>query len=268
MYSPGEDIYGSRDHQAFRETVRKFVQTELAPRAREFDKLGRIDKSLYRKMGDLDRAIQALGRAVRLEPNDAFSHYLLARCYFEKGLPRPAEEEALLVLSGIGDHLGSLLLLAEIHSGSGDYPTAAAYLARAVRLDPEDLTVRLLYAQNLALAKDYEKALTEYESLSPIRPDDPSVHHQLGMLFVLTGRTEAAIPHFLREWELAKDPEALYLLGMTCGRLGRYAEAVGWLERYRDSFPPGATDKRQKAEAALRMFRSKRPLTAISSACR
>lgn len=53
MYTPGEDIYGSPEHQAFRETVRKFVQNELAPRAREFDKNGRIDKSLYRKMGDL-----------------------------------------------------------------------------------------------------------------------------------------------------------------------------------------------------------------------
>lgn len=53
MYTPGEDIYGSREHQAFRETVRKFVQTELAPRAREFDQMGRIDKSLYPKMGDL-----------------------------------------------------------------------------------------------------------------------------------------------------------------------------------------------------------------------
>src|SRR5262245_33962261 len=53
MSTPGEDIYGSSEHQAFRETVRKFVQTELTPRAREFDEMGRIDKSLYRKMGDL-----------------------------------------------------------------------------------------------------------------------------------------------------------------------------------------------------------------------
>src|SRR5262245_29810397 len=53
MSTPGDDIYGSPEHQAFRETVRRFVQTELAPRAREFDKMGRIDKSLYRKMGDL-----------------------------------------------------------------------------------------------------------------------------------------------------------------------------------------------------------------------
>ena len=53
MYVPGEDIYGSSEHQALRDTVRKFVQTELAPRAREFDKMGRIDKSLFLKMGDL-----------------------------------------------------------------------------------------------------------------------------------------------------------------------------------------------------------------------
>ena len=33
----GDDVYGSPEHQAFRAVVRKFVQTELVPRAREFD---------------------------------------------------------------------------------------------------------------------------------------------------------------------------------------------------------------------------------------
>jgi citronellyl-CoA dehydrogenase len=53
MYAAGEDVYGTPEHKAFRETVRKFVQAELAPRAREFDEMGRIDKSLYPKMGEL-----------------------------------------------------------------------------------------------------------------------------------------------------------------------------------------------------------------------
>src|SRR5438034_213259 len=51
MTNPGDDIYGSAEHQAFRDTVRRFVQTELVPRAREFAELGRIGKSLYGKMG-------------------------------------------------------------------------------------------------------------------------------------------------------------------------------------------------------------------------
>ncbi|MBW2376777.1 MAG: acyl-CoA dehydrogenase family protein, partial [Deltaproteobacteria bacterium] len=41
------------EHKAFRQTVRSFVRNELAPRAREFDKMGRIDKSLFPKMGEL-----------------------------------------------------------------------------------------------------------------------------------------------------------------------------------------------------------------------
>ncbi len=41
------------EHRAFRETVRAFVRNELAPRAREFDRLGRLDKALFPKMGEL-----------------------------------------------------------------------------------------------------------------------------------------------------------------------------------------------------------------------
>ena len=48
-----DDLYGSTEHQLFRRTVRKFVQEELVPRAREFDEMGRFDKSLYKKMGAL-----------------------------------------------------------------------------------------------------------------------------------------------------------------------------------------------------------------------
>jgi citronellyl-CoA dehydrogenase len=48
-----DDLYGSPEHQAFRQTVRRFVQGELVPRAREFDQMGRIDKSLFLKMGAL-----------------------------------------------------------------------------------------------------------------------------------------------------------------------------------------------------------------------
>jgi len=53
MSNPGDDVYGSPEHLAFRETVRKFVQTELAPRAREFDEMGRLDRTIFPRMGEL-----------------------------------------------------------------------------------------------------------------------------------------------------------------------------------------------------------------------
>ncbi len=46
-------LYDSPDHKMFRETVRKFVHEEMVPRAREFDAANRMDKSLYKKMGEL-----------------------------------------------------------------------------------------------------------------------------------------------------------------------------------------------------------------------
>ncbi len=46
-------LFDTPDHQMFRETVRKFVREEMVPRAREFDAANRIDKKLFKKMGDL-----------------------------------------------------------------------------------------------------------------------------------------------------------------------------------------------------------------------
>jgi citronellyl-CoA dehydrogenase len=48
-----DSLFSTPEHELFRETVRKFVEEELRPRAREFDEMGRFDTSLYRKMGDL-----------------------------------------------------------------------------------------------------------------------------------------------------------------------------------------------------------------------
>jgi citronellyl-CoA dehydrogenase len=49
----GVGLYSTPEHAVFRQTVRKFVQEQLVPRAREFDETGRLDKSLYRAMGAL-----------------------------------------------------------------------------------------------------------------------------------------------------------------------------------------------------------------------
>ena len=48
-----DSLYATPEHEAFRRTVRRFAEDRLAPRAREFDKLGHIDKALYLEMGKL-----------------------------------------------------------------------------------------------------------------------------------------------------------------------------------------------------------------------
>jgi citronellyl-CoA dehydrogenase len=48
-----DELDSTPEHQLFRDSVRKFVDEEMRPRAREFDERGRIDKALFKKMGDL-----------------------------------------------------------------------------------------------------------------------------------------------------------------------------------------------------------------------
>ncbi|HVN41100.1 MAG TPA: acyl-CoA dehydrogenase family protein [Myxococcota bacterium] len=47
------DLFDTPEHEAFRRTVRQFVEQEMRPRAREFDAKGRFDKGLYKRMGEL-----------------------------------------------------------------------------------------------------------------------------------------------------------------------------------------------------------------------
>ena len=47
------DLYSTPEHESFRRTARQFAEQELRPRAREFDAMGRFDKGLFKRMGDL-----------------------------------------------------------------------------------------------------------------------------------------------------------------------------------------------------------------------
>ncbi len=49
-----DDLFGTPEYELFRSMVRNFVDEELAPRAREFDEMGRFDKSLYQRIGELE----------------------------------------------------------------------------------------------------------------------------------------------------------------------------------------------------------------------
>lgn len=91
-------IFGP-EHDAFREVLRRFLQTEVAPRMAEFEEAGIIDRALWRKAGELG----LIGPAVPTEyggPGGDFLHQLIvseelgynAACasagvLFESGLP-------------------------------------------------------------------------------------------------------------------------------------------------------------------------------------
>src|SRR5882757_7895834 len=68
----------TEDHEAFRETMRRFVAKEIAPHAAEWDEAGEFPRELYRKAA----AAGLLGVGFPEEyggtPADLFMHIILA----------------------------------------------------------------------------------------------------------------------------------------------------------------------------------------------
>ena len=46
-------IYFGEEHESFRRTVRQFLESEIAPYAREWEEARRIPREAFRRMGDL-----------------------------------------------------------------------------------------------------------------------------------------------------------------------------------------------------------------------
>ena len=47
------ELFPTQEQRIFRQSLRRFVEEEMAPRAREFDEAGRFDTALYPRMGEL-----------------------------------------------------------------------------------------------------------------------------------------------------------------------------------------------------------------------
>lgn len=211
----------------------------------------------YQKMEKWELSIQEFQKVLAINPDDVYSHFALASSFYQTGRKKEAVKEAKIVLSFLGEHFETLMLLARIFEEEGNFQESVVCLERATKLAPDNLDLRLLLADTLAIAKEYDKAVEQYKSLSKDMPDNPRVYKGLGMACYFKGSFEEAIMSFLKELELHANPRTLFFLGISYGRLNKYREAVVYLERYYQSLPPDDIEQREKTEAVLRFFKSK-----------
>ena len=76
------------------------------------------------------------------------------------------------------------------------------------------------------------EAAADYQELLEIKPDDPSVHYNLGNVLLRLGRLDEAMAQYQKALELKPDdPKAGYNLGVVLARLGRLDEAAAQYQR-------------------------------------
>jgi tetratricopeptide (TPR) repeat protein len=188
---------------------------------------------LQRKRGDMTAAIDALGRLIALNPEDAGTAAVLGQYLTDAG--RAGEAVALLkpYAAAADPPLDLVVAQGVALARLGRLPEAAVALERARRADPSNAmarvelgTVRLLAGQDALAREAFEEALRLDPELAP-------AHHSLGLLEARQGHVDAALTHWRAALE--RDPEhvdALLQVGSALARRGAVDEARPYLERF------------------------------------
>ncbi len=142
-------------------------------------------------------ALEALERAIALDPNYAEAHYLMGNCWNE--LNRYAE--------------------------------ARRAYEKAISLAPERDDFHFSFASALETTGEEEAAWREFEKVVSLNPNSADGHYRLGRLLSGRGDTSRAEAHLRKAIELkAKDPQAYFQLAGLYLKTGRREDAQRALE--------------------------------------
>jgi TolB-like protein/Tfp pilus assembly protein PilF len=169
---------------------------------------------------DVRKAIELLDEAVKRDPSffDAYCQLAYAHEY---------------LYAVIGDHTAARLALAE------------AALQAATRLRPDAGETHLARAQFLYYGRrDYAGALAELESVRKTLPNDPRIFEVTGYILRRRGQLEEGLRNLQRAVELdPRNVATLQEIAFSYQILGRYAEAIGALERALSIVPDNVETK-------------------------
>jgi tetratricopeptide (TPR) repeat protein len=229
---------GLRRGRAGHADAEKYVELSLATDS-EYKRPYRIRGSICLLNDALEDAVSNFKLALEGEPYDPVARVLLAQTYADLGNHEAAVEEYrkaiyfnvtnpayYLGLAGTLNYLGNfgearrayevaasyvkgddelkartLEKAANLAVEEGDYAEAARYLADAVKLSPQDRSLRLSLSRALAEQGEYNEAINEIEFVLNRYPEDGFAWYQLGSALKAKGdlvRAESALANAVR----------------------------------------------------------------------
>ena len=239
------------------------------------------------RLGQWDRAVEALQRAVALRPRDAHALADLGNVYLQQhrvdaaieslqravaldsSLPRASNTLGLASLAKGDSHQAEQHFreairiqpdLAEAHSnlanllaGRHAYGEAAYHFEEALRVDPKYAEAHHSYGVVLGLMRSFTRAVAELQEAVRLSPGLARPHTDLADVLAITGRTGQAV----REYELAieanpREYEAHYGLGEILAGQQRTREAVAHFQAAAQSSDAALQNAARTWLAALR----------------
>jgi membrane associated rhomboid family serine protease/Flp pilus assembly protein TadD len=168
----------------------------------------RFGRAQFLSQNNADEMISALQKKVQRSPDDAASHYALARAYFAKRQPAQSETELKRVLelqpqnAKARRDLGAALLAQERPK------EAHSEFAKLLTQDPKNAEAHLWLGMALAAEQNPEAAIREYETalqLDPQAEGEYYVYYKIGISQAQLKHYDEAIASYLKEREKSGD---------------------------------------------------------------
>jgi predicted CXXCH cytochrome family protein len=238
-------------------------------------------------LGQWDRAVDALQRAIALRPRDAHALADLGNAYLQQhrvdetivvarqalaldaGLPRASNTLGLASLATGDpneaerqfreavriqpDFAEAHNNLANLLAGRHAYREAAYHFEEALRCDPKYVEAHHSYGVVLGVMRSFTRAVAELQEAVRLSPALARPHTDLADVLAIMGRIDQAV----REYELAiaanpREYEAHYGLGEVLARQARTREAVAHFEAAAQSSDAALQEAARARLAALR----------------
>ncbi len=219
---------------------------------------------LFREMGRLEPATEEAREAVRLNPDNADAHLILAQLYQMQAVGPEAEaiirkaaaefEEVARLRPDDGQ---SILNLASIYGQLQEHPEAARAWERYLALDPGNFEAHVQRGTHLLLAGRSAEAEAVLRTALELQPDSARAYQILGEIAERSEQAEQAIDYFRKALEAEPGNIRVHLaLGDVLQQQGRSEEALAEAAAVLEADPHNrfALDLQGRALRDLRRF--------------
>jgi Flp pilus assembly protein TadD len=181
---------------------------------------------LYRLKNEHDKAEQVLRTILKNDPENELSVEQLTQLLMDEG----KSAEAVTLLEGITAHSPSpvlLDLLGDADTQAHDLPKAEQAYRQAQELDPSELSHQRGLGQTLLAEEKYAEALTVYQKISDLMPDDSDVYLRIAQIYRELHQLNKAEENLVKARQYAPGSlEVMYNEAMLYQAQGRYEDAI------------------------------------------